>query len=135
MRIKRTFMYIHFKTHECWVPHNYSEVLPALLVLLVSYARMIVFDNLEDEWFKFCTMVYKTVFKFHFLFCLFMIFLHLFGLPLDHPFHLNVIYVYPKEAVYIFNPYIAWGQATVHAWGSLTSALYVHLSRVILPRF
>ena len=44
------------------MPHNYSEVLPALLVLLVSYARMIVFDNLGEDWFKFCIVVCKSFF-------------------------------------------------------------------------
>jgi len=88
------------------VPHNYSEVLPALLVLLVSCARMIVFDNLEDHWFKFCIMGYKTFLKFHSRLYSLTIFLHLFGLLLDHLCHLNVIYVYPKEAVHIFNPCI-----------------------------
>jgi len=89
------------------VPHNYSEVLLALLVLLVSYAKMIAFDNLKGKWFKFCIMVYKMFLKFHSLFCLLMIFLHLLGLPLDHHCHLNVIYVYPEEVVYIFNACIA----------------------------
>ena len=87
--------------------YNYSEVLPVLLVLLVSCARMIIFDNLEHDWFKFCIMVYKKFLKFHSLFCLLTIFLHLVGLPLDHPYHLNVIYVYPEEAVYIFNACVA----------------------------
>jgi len=89
------------------VPYNYSEVLPALLVLLVLYARMIVFNALEEDWFKFCIVVYKRFLKFHSLFCLLMIFLHLFRLPLDHLCHLNVTYVYPEEAVYILNPCIA----------------------------
>ena len=89
------------------MPHNYSEVLLALLVLLISYARMIVFDNLGDDWFKLCIMVYSKFLKFHSLFYLLTIFLHLFGLPLDHSCHLKVTYVYPEELVYIFSPCIA----------------------------
>ena len=81
--------------------HNYSEVLPALLVSLVSYARMIVFNNLWEDWFKFCIVVYKRFLKFHSLFCLLIIFVR-FGPPLDHLCHLNITYVYAKEVVYTF---------------------------------
>jgi len=73
------------------------------LVLLVSYARTMVFDNLGEDWVKFCIVVYERFLEFHSLFYLLMIFLHLFGLPLDHPCHLNVIHVYPEEVVYTFS--------------------------------
>jgi len=48
------------------VPNNYSEVLPALLVLLVSYAKMIVFDNLGDDWFKFLHYGLLNIFEISF---------------------------------------------------------------------
>ena len=79
------------------MPYNYSEVLPALLVLLVSYARMIVFDPFEEYWFKFCIVVLKGFLKFYSLFYLLMIFLRLFRLPLDHFCHLNVTYIYLRR--------------------------------------
>ena len=47
-------------------------------------------------------VVHKRFLKFHSLFYLLMVYLHLFGLPLDHLCHLNVSYVYLEDVVYIF---------------------------------
>jgi len=38
----------YYSPHEWWEPHNYSEVLPTLLALLVSYFEMTVFDDLGE---------------------------------------------------------------------------------------
>ena len=70
-------------------------------------------DNLGEIAFKFDIVVFKKSLKISFPILFINDFLYLFGLSLDQLYHLNITYIYPEEAMYTFNLYIAWGQTTV----------------------
>jgi len=67
----------YYQTHEWWEPHNYREVLPALLALLVSYVEMAVFDDLgrlTQVWHCGLSKGFKNLFPNLFVndFCIFL---------------------------------------------------------------
>ena len=92
------YICIHFQTHEWWMPHNYSEVLPALLALLVSYDWMIVFDDLGLNDLSLTLWPIKMFSKISSLFCLLMIFLS-FGATFGSTLPFECTYIYPEEVV------------------------------------
>ena len=64
----------YYQTHECWVPHNYSEVLLALLVSLVPYVEWLCLTIWGRLLSSLTFWSIKSPWKFHSLFCFLIVF-------------------------------------------------------------